>query len=197
MSSLQELLPMKRLLLIPLLVLLAAAPAGAALSVQIEGVDFDGETTVEKTPLALRGYGLLRYMVVIKAYVGALYLPEKVDSRNVLAPVPKKLELSYFHAIKAEDFARATRQKIADNVTPEELVRLRPRIEQLAEMYRDVQPGDRYALTFVPGRGTALLLNGAPLGAIEGEDFAAAVFAIWLGTDPIDPGFRDRLLGVS
>ena len=70
-------------------------------------------------------------------------------------------------------------------------------IDQLAALYRDVEPGDRYALTFAPGRGTQLLLNGAPLGSIDGDDFAAAVFAIWLGADPIDRGFRDRLLGAS
>ena len=147
--------------------------------------------------MTLRGYGLLRYMAVIKAYVGALYLPAEVDSRAALGPVPKKLELSYFHAIKGEDFARATRQKIADNVTTAEQERLQARIDQLAALYRDVEPGDRYALTFAPGRGTQLLLNGAPLGTIEGDDFAAAVFAIWLGADPIDRGFRSRLLGAS
>jgi len=35
------------------------------------------------------------------------------------------------------------------------------------------------------------------LGTIPGDDFAAAVFAIWLGRNPIDTGFRDALLGAS
>lgn len=180
-----------------LFLLFATASAGAAPPVRVEGVQFEREAQLAETRLPLRGYGLLRYMAVIKAYVGALYLPENVDSGEVLGPVPKKLELSYFHAIKAEDFARATRRKIADNVTPTQQDLLQARIDRLAALYRDVQPGDRYALTFVPGRGTELRLNGEPLGAIEGEDFAAAVFAIWLGADPIDRGFRDRLLGAS
>jgi hypothetical protein len=188
---------MKLPAVITLSILLAAVPASAAGPVRIQGVVFDREASVQETPLALRGYGLLRYMAVIKAYVGALYLPADSNSREVLGPVPKKLELSYFHAIKGEDFARATSQKIADNVTPEQQDRLQARIDRLAAMYRDVQPGDRYALTFAPGRGTQLLLNGAPLGTIEGDDFAAAVFAIWLGPNPIDRGFRDRLLGAS
>ena len=61
---------------------------------------------------------------------------------------------------------------------------------------RDVQKGDRYALTYVPGAGTTLALNGRPLGTIEGADFAAALFTIWLGTkDPMDASFRLALLG--
>ncbi len=188
---------MKRTLAMLLLILLSAATAGASEAVQIEGVRFAREAPVADGRLALRGYGLLRYLGVIRAYVGALYLDEQVDPTRVLEPVPKRLELSYFHAIGKEDFAVATRQKIADNVTEGEQNRLKTRIDQLAAMYRDVQPGDRYALTFVPGQGTELRLNDSPLGRIEGDDFAAAVFAIWLGANPIDGRFRDRLLGVS
>ena len=45
-------------------------------------------------------------------------------------------------------------------------------------------------------RGQVTDEGGTPLGNIEGEDFAAAVFAIWLGQAPIDEDFRDTLLGV-
>jgi hypothetical protein len=62
---------------------------------------------------------------------------------------------------------------------------------------RNVLPGDRYALTYVPGEGTRLSRNGEVLGSIPGDDFARAVFSIRLGVNPIDKAFRDRLLGVS
>ena len=128
--------------------------------------------------------------------MGALYLLPEEDSARALGPTPRRLELSYFHGISAADFAEATRQKIADNVTPATLSAIAERLERFNGFYRDVQPGDRYALTYLPGKGTELSLNGTPLGRIEGEDFAAAVFAIWLGPAPIDEGFRDSLLGV-
>jgi hypothetical protein len=134
-------------------------------------------------------------MVFIDAYAGALYLPASAQSVDALASVPKRLELSYFHAIEGDDFAKATRAKILDNVSADEARQLNARIDQLAAMYRDVQPGDRYALTYMPGEGTRLSLNGDVLGAIPGDDFARAVFSIWLGTNPIDEKFRDRLLG--
>ena len=54
--------------------------------------------------------------------------------------------------------------------------------------------GDRYALSYVPGQGTELTLNGRRLVLVEGADFARVYFAIWLGERPLDDGMRDRLL---
>ena len=105
--------------------------------------------------------------------------------------------MKYYHPISSEDFAKATRVKILDNVDAAEAKRLNSRIERLAALYRDVQPGDRYALTYLPGEGTRLSLNGKILGTISGDDFARAVFSIWLGANPIDETFRDQLLGFS
>jgi hypothetical protein len=177
------------------IILLTAGPSAHA--VTIEGVTFAETYQVENTELHLRGSSLLRYLIFIKAYVGAFYMLPQEDARQALGRTPRRLELEYFHAISASDFADATRQKIADNVTAETLATITDRLEQFNALYQDVQPGDRYALTYRPGSGTELSLNGTPLGRIEGEDFAAAVFAIWLGTDPIDTDFRDALLGVQ
>ena len=64
-------------------------------------------------------------------------------------------------------------------------------------LYVDVQPGDRYALTYIPGIGTELALNGQPMGVIEGADFAAAIFSLWLGENPYDKRFKSALLGLN
>jgi len=180
-----------------LLVLLAVPTTASVQAVRVEGVAFDRSVRAQGNQLELQGYGLLRYMVFIKAYVGALYLPPAAGAGEVLDPVAKRLELQYFHAIKKADFAKATRIKIADNVTPGQAEQIRGRVDRLAALFEDVQPGDRYSLTFIPGRGTELALNGRVLGVIEGSDFARAVFAVWLGDDPIDTDFRDVLLGVG
>jgi hypothetical protein len=173
---------------------LLASPCVAGLTVEVDGVRFDKAVDAMDQRLHLHGAGLLKYMVFIKAYAGALYLPESVPSGHVLKPVAKQLVLEYFHHIKGEDFAKATRKKIADNVSADQANVLRSRIDNLAALYRDVKPGDRYALTYVPGEGTMLSLNGEPLGSIPGDDFSRAVFAIWLGANPIDQKFRDQLL---
>ena len=185
------------ILLAGVILLLAAPTTASVQEVRVEGVAFQRSVTVRDNYLKLQGYGLLKYMVFINAYVGALYLPPASGAGDALGPVAKRLELQYFHAIKGEEFARATRLKIADNVTPAQAEQLRSRIDRLAALYEDVQPGDRYSLTFIPGWGTELALNGRLLGTIFGSDFARSLFAVWLGDNPIDADFRDVLLGAG
>ena len=80
------------------------------------------------------------------------------------------------------------------NFSAATLSSLRPHIDRLHTLYQDVKPGDRYSLTYVPGVGTELALNGESKGTIEGADFASAYFAIWLGPKPINPSLRSQLL---
>jgi hypothetical protein len=168
---------------------------GHASVTMVDGSAFSNTVTVNQTRLHLQGGGLLRYMYFIKAYAGAFYLPETADGSQALDDIPKHLVLEYRVAISADDFARATEKKIRDSVSDEDFQRLLPKIAALNRLYRDVVPKDRYALTYIPGSGTLLTYNTRPLGTIEGEEFARAVFSIWIGHNPIDKGFRDRLLG--
>jgi hypothetical protein len=168
---------------------------GTSSPATVEGVSFAPQIKAGETSLELRGAGLLRYMVFIKAYVAAFYLPGGTPSAEALTDVPKHLEIEYFHAIAAADFAKATRSGIARNVSMTGYERLKPAVEELNGLYRDVKPGDRYSLTYRPGQGTTLALNGTALGTVAGADFASGLFAIWVGPAPLDEGFKGILLG--
>jgi len=142
----------------------------------------------------LHNAALLRYLKFIKAYVAAFYLPEEVAPDNVLDDEPKRLEISYLVSIKGRDFGKGAEAVLVRNQTPEELVRLRSCIDRLINMYRDVKPGDRSALSYLTGRRTELPLNSIPLTVIKGTDFAEAYFGIWHGRKPIDAGLKRDLL---
>jgi len=167
---------------------------GSARAMTIQGVTFAESVREGNTVLRLHNAALLRYLKVIKAYVAAVYLPEGVAPDNMLDDVPKRLEIGYLVSIKGPDFGRGAEPVLRRNQTPSELARLRSRIDRLNAIYRDVKPGDRYALTYLPGRGTELTLNGVPLTVIEGADFAKAYFGIWLGREPIDARLKRDLL---
>ena len=161
---------------------------------EIEGIHFDDRFAIADTSLKLRGAGLLRVMVFAKIYVAALYLPDDHPSKLALSDVPKRLEVEYLRSIAGDDFGPATLKKISENVDPQTYERLLPRIEYHNSLYQDVQPGDRYALTYIPGKGTELTLNGETKGTVEGADFAAALFSIWLGPKPISESLKNELL---
>jgi hypothetical protein len=169
----------------------SAAPEPAT----VEGVTFSREVRAGDSTLALHGCGLLRYMVFIKAYVAAFYLPERIRFEDPLGDVPKHLEIEYFHDINAQDFAKATTSSISRNLSLMTFQRLKPKIDEFNALYRDVKAGDRYALTYVPGKGTTLSWNGQPLGTVAGEDFAMGLFGIWVGANPLDTDLKRLLLG--
>ncbi|MDR4474805.1 MAG: chalcone isomerase family protein [Nitrospira sp.] len=174
-----------------LLLVALPIPGAAAL---VEGVSFSDSISVGSVTLPLRGVGLAKFLRTISVYVAALYLPSGTEPDRVLEDVPKRLELSYFRSIRAGDFGRAAEKVLADNVSPERLAIMAPRIAQLHRLYEDVKPGDRYGLTYTPGVGTELSLNGVVKGTVEGADFAAAYFAIWLGPNPMNEALKLRLL---
>lgn len=165
-----------------------------AQALTVENVTFADSTTIGGKAVPLRNAALLRYLKVIKAYVAALYLPEGVRAEDVLSDVPKRLEISYLVSIKGPDFHKGAAPVMERNQSPAELSRLKGRIDRINAAYKDVTPGDRYSLTYLPGRGTELALNGTPLIVIEGADFASAYFGIWLGRKPIDDRLKLDLL---
>lgn len=164
---------------------------------EIEGVQFENSYETQGIRMKIQGTGLLRYLGFIKAYVGALYLEEGSLITDVLSDKPKRLEVEYFHALKGEDFGVSTNKVIAKNTDAQTLEKIRPQIDYHNSLYEDVQPGDRYSLTYIPGRGTELALNGKIKGIIKGADFASALFSMWLGEFPMNEPFKKQLLGVK
>ncbi len=164
---------------------------------EIEGIRFENSYETEGIRLKIQGAGLLRHLGFIKAYVGALYLEEGISIENVLSDKSKRLEVEYFHALKGEDFGISTNKVIAKNTDALTLEKIRPQIDYHNSLYEDVQPGDRYSLTYIPGRGTELALNGKTKGIIKGADFASALFSMWLGKFPMNEPFKKQLLGLK
>ena len=59
-----------------------------------------------------------------------------------------------------------------------------------------LQPGDSFAMEFIPGKGTQFYILGQVQGAPVGDDeFFKMVLRIWVGPSPADHQLRDDLLG--
>lgn len=168
-----------------------AAPVSAA---EIEGVRFPEVHPSGDVRFALNNVALLRYRVFFRGYVAGLYLGEGVGPESLFEDVPKRLEISYFWGIPAHKFAEATINGISANRSSQSVRALQPAIEEFNELYQDIEPGDRYALTYIPNRGTELARNGVSLGTVAGAEFASALFSIWFGSEPFDVSLKQRLL---
>jgi len=173
---------------------LALAPAAARAS---EAIAFAPSVRSGDTALALHRTASLHYRFLFHVYDAALYLGRGIAPARLLDDVPRRLEIRYRYGFRAEDFAKATREGIEKNVDAAVYARLAPEIARFNALYRDVAPGDRYALSYVPGRGTELAWNGERLGVVEGAEFSRALFSIWFGPQPFDAGLKRDLLADS
>lgn len=176
-------------LLIPLVLLLINGPWAEAK----EATSSSETLTLGTNQLQRIGTGELRKWF-IKGCDITLYAPPELSRAEMLSNTPRCLELHYTYPITAKQFANGAWHSLEQTYTKQELLSLRPRIEALHALYRDVRRKDRYRIYYLPGEGTSLELNGRLLGTIPGADFASAYFSVWLGTHPLSDKLRDRLL---
>ncbi len=104
------------------------------------------------------------------------------------------LKFSYLRKINKSIILESSEKILANSMTPVELASIKKRVDRINAAYRTVTRGDRSALSYVPGKGTTLWINGERKITIEGDDFARLYFRIWLGERPISKQMRDELL---
>ncbi len=160
---------------------------------EINGIYFEEAITEGNNVLTFRGGGLLKWLF-FKVYRVALYLPLDVPSKNALDDVPKKMVFHYLLNMNTEQFAQSGENLLVNNASEYELSQIKTELDAIHNMYRDVKKGERYSLTYLPGKGTELALNGDVLGLIEGYNFAAVYFRIWLGENPVNDKLKHMLL---
>lgn len=168
---------------------LAIAPALAAAG------NFPPRVTLEQDTLERIGQATAHYARIIPVYDIALYTDSVADTSRLLEPgVAKRLDIVYRVAIKATDLARAAEKTLSRQYPQERLEQWQSRVEALHESYRDVQPGDRYTLSYLPRQGLWLEFNGEEMFALEDGAFATVYFGIWLGDKPLSEPLREALL---
>jgi len=172
-----------------------AASVQASPAATVEGVDFVATVQSGSELLTLRGAGIASRFGFVKIAAAALYVEEDVYADEALSDVGKSLVMESFRTLDGQAFIDRMEEALRANVPAWHLKQLRPRIEKLHEAYEPMNPGDRYVLSYDRESGTRLELNGVPKVTIEGADFAAAYFGIWLGDRPISEKLKSRLLG--
>ena len=189
---------MKKIILAGALLLFAGTSFAAqthAPSPCVSDECFDTSTRISGQNAPLRGNALFRYLG-FRLYTVALYTvaPTAWKAELALGEVPKRLIIRYSRLIKKEQIIAAAEKNLKSNpkVSWE---RISPRVQQLNKYYENVKKGDEYTLTYIPGKGTSLELNGSQKTTIPGEDFARAYFGIWLSESSINERLRLQLLG--
>jgi hypothetical protein len=150
--------------------------------------------------MSLLGIGLrTKTILKVKVYAIALYVsdaalagPLKGKSAPALAheivwgDFPKEVHLHLVRDVSASQMQDAIREALehADKA----------RVDQFVSYFGDIKTGEEYVLRWAPGGTLETIAKGTPKPPIADKNFAAAVFGIWLGEEPIQEDIKRDLL---
>ena len=173
---------------------LAAASVGAQ---TLAGVTLADSVKVNGQSLVLNGAGV-RKKLFVKVYVGALYLPSKQTSAQAIlaSDTPRRMVMHFVYNVDRGKMVEAWQEGLEAN-TPNASAEVRTAFATLESWMEDIPVGNEIVLTYVPGRGTSVQVNGTIKGLLPGgKPVADALLATWIGPKP-GPGadFKDAILG--
>ena len=178
-----------------------ALPAFAD-TVTVSGVKLEDTAQVGNQNLKLNGAGV-RYKVIFKVYVAALYLPEtKSTTPEVLAlPGAKRVTLVMLRELSNDDLGQRFMDGLRNNLDIDERGKLiKPMITfgQMFSLVPVLKKGDVLTFDWIPGTGIVCQFNGKKVGeTINDPAFYSAVLKIWLGKNPADDALKDKMLNAQ
>ncbi len=161
----------------------------------LAGVTLPDTVQVHNKTLVLNGLGL-RKKFMVKVYVAGLYLEQtSSDPSSVLkADVTKRIVMHFVRGVSKNQMADAFAESFVDNA-PDASKTMKAEIDQFLGVLESVNDGEEMVLTYFPGSGTTLTINGKDKVTIAAPAFAPVLFSVWLGPKPPNPDLKKGLLG--
>jgi hypothetical protein len=183
-----------RLLLLLTTLLLLSGELLANNRERLQEANFAPSHVLNQNDLERKNQSVLNYLWV-DVYAAAFYAPAQASASQAVAkPLTQRLELYYFRNIDSQDVIKAawvTLKRQHDSAT---LEHLRPHIDALHATFRDIRPGDRYALNFNANSGLSLEVNGQEVFSSPDIELAKAYLGIWLSPNGLSDELRTSLL---
>lgn len=171
------------------------AMACPAMAASLAGVEMPDTFDLGGNELVLNGLGLREATFLkVNVYVAGLYLPRKTADAAVILEQdePAALHMKFVRKVGRDDLTEAWTEGFEKNGAGPEL---EERIARLNGWMTDLSKGDEMRFEYLPGEGVDVTVKGESKGRIEGADFARALWSIWLGPNPPNPGLKKGLLG--
>jgi Chalcone isomerase-like len=180
------------LLLTLMLLVPTIVSAGSLADVTLE----DKITLNNGQPLVLNGLGL-RKKFFIKVYVGGLYLQAKQsDTGKILASdTPRRMVMSFLYSVSSDQMCDAWNEGLEAN-TPNASAEVKGGFKTLCSWMEPIPKTNRLVLTYIPGTGTTVEVNGKMKGTLPGKATADAIVSTWIGPKPaMGDDFKNAVLG--
>jgi hypothetical protein len=175
----------------------SVAVGPSAFGAQCIGVDVPDSAKAGGADLVLNGAGIRKATLLkVKVYVAGLYLPAKSNDAGTIlnADQPWQLVLRFVRDVDVSDMRDAFDEGF-EKSAGDKLPALKERIETLKATLADFKEGHFLSFTNDPAKGVTVDVNGGGSKEIQGEDFAHALLAIWIGSEPPNEDIKTGLLG--
>ena len=185
-----------RLRMLPLLLSLSLLVPTFAFAATLADVKMDDKVVVNGQSLTLNGLGL-RKKFFIKVYVGGLYLQAKSSNPAAIlsADAPRRMVMHFLYSVSKNQMCDAWEEGLEDN-TKNPSADVKAAFKTLCSWMEPIPKGNRLVLTYVPGTGTIVEVNGKVKGTIPGKATADAIVSTWIGPKPaMGDDFKNAVLG--
>lgn len=184
----------RRILVAAMLVSIALASVAAA--AELSGVKMPDQLSVSGQNLVLNGLGM-RKVLIIKVYVGGLYLPAKShDAAAIMAAdAPRAIRMEFVRDVDKGRLTGGFREGFEKNAGAK-VASQKANFDRFLSFIGDQKKGTVMLFTYVPGTGTIVNIAGKDVATFEGKDFADALFSLWLGPVPPTADLRKGMLGL-
>lgn len=185
-----------RLKLTPVLLSLMLLVPTLASAASLAGVTLEDKVTVNGQPLVLNGLAL-RKKFFIKVYVGGLYLQAKSSNPAAIlaADSPRRMVMAFLYSVTKDQMCEAWEEGLEAN-TPNPSAEVKSAFKTLCSWMEPIPKGNRLVLTYVPGTGTMVEVNGKMKGTLPGKATADAIVSTWIGPKPaMGDDFKKGVLG--
>jgi len=149
---------------------------------------------------SLLGVGLrTKTMLKVKVYAVGLYVADAA----LAGTLHGKSGVALYHELVWGDFPKEIHLKLVRDVSASQMQEAirdalekadKGKTEQFVSYFTDIKNGEEYAFRWAPGGTLETIAKGTPKPPIADKNFAAAVFGIWLGEDPVQEDIKRDLV---
>jgi len=179
--------------------LVVSSSAVWAGDMEVLGVKFPGEKTIEGKILKLNGVTYRKAMGIVKVYAAGLYLENpSQDPKEVIESEQVKHLLTHYLTKKAtaKKIQEGFLEVIKECNPPELVAANQADIEKYASwLDKDMAPGLTSSSTYVPGKGLTMTYQGEVRGTIPGSTFMQMYYRYNVG-EKAPKNIRKGLLGL-
>ena len=161
------------------------------------GITMPAKIKSAGTTLVINGIGI-REKLWIDLYVAGLYLKAEIKDANKIISADEKMliKLHIVSGLVSSEKMSASIEESFETSTGGKTEKLRTRIKTFKAIFlkKPIVEGVVFDISYVPGKGTMVYIDGKYQTTIKGLDFKKALFNIWLGKIPASEDLKKNLL---